>query len=210
MDYQRHGVNLMPGAQFAALLAERALVFATWNASDKGANITLSGGNLSTAGATTFNSVRCTVSASVGKRYFENKVTAVSAGASVVGFGTSGMSLTSFVGNSATSAGVQTNGATTVNGITNVNASGVTWAVNDFMNFAIDYDAGKIWLGKNGTWVASGDPVAGTNPWCTFTANTALFPAWSSADASNTGTANFGASVWNNAPPSGYGAGYFT
>lgn len=42
---------------------------------------------------------------------------------------------------------------------------GSNWDNNgDILMMAIDFTAGKIWFGKNGTWFASGDPVAGTNP----------------------------------------------
>jgi len=43
----------------------------------------------------------------------------------------------------------------------------------DIVNFAIDFDDGKFWVGKNGTWYNSGDPAAGTNATSTFTAGTA-------------------------------------
>jgi hypothetical protein len=43
----------------------------------------------------------------------------------------------------------------------------------------VDFDAGKVWAGKNGTANGTGDPVAGTNPDATFTANTTLYLATS-------------------------------
>jgi hypothetical protein len=42
--------------------------------------------------------------------------------------------------------------------------TGTTWAVDDVLQWAIDWDAGKIWLGRNNTWYASGNPAGGTNP----------------------------------------------
>ena len=38
-----------------------------------------------------------------------------------------------------------------------------TLAVNDVLQWAIDWDSQKIWLGRNNTWYASGDPASGTN-----------------------------------------------
>jgi len=38
------------------------------------------------------------------------------------------------------------------------------FSTNDILMVAIDYDNDKIWWGKNGTWLASGDPANGTNP----------------------------------------------
>ena len=43
-------------------------------------------------------------------------------------------------------------------------ATGTTWVVDDVLQWAIDWSAGKIWLGRNNTWYASGDPAGGTNP----------------------------------------------
>ena len=51
----------------------------------------------------------------------------------------------------------------------------------DEVMMAIDFDAGKIWYGLNGTWYNSGDPAAGTNPSQTFTANTTMHAAMSEA-----------------------------
>ena len=42
---------------------------------------------------------------------------------------------------------------------------GVAWdTVGDVFMIAFDIDNGKLWFGKNGTWMGSGDPGAGTNP----------------------------------------------
>lgn len=46
-----------------------------------------------------------------------------------------------------------------------VTLTGVTgFSAGDRLMFAFDVGAGKLWLGKNGTWFNSGDPAAGTNP----------------------------------------------
>jgi hypothetical protein len=43
-------------------------------------------------------------------------------------------------------------------------SSGITSATtNDVISVAVDIDAGKIWIGKNGTFFNSGNPAAGTN-----------------------------------------------
>jgi hypothetical protein len=45
----------------------------------------------------------------------------------------------------------------------NVCTSGAPSATtNDTFMVAVDMDAGRIWFGKNGTWLASGNPAAGT------------------------------------------------
>lgn len=38
-------------------------------------------------------------------------------------------------------------------------------AVNDRFMFALNRATGKLWVGRNGTWLGSGDPAAGTNEW---------------------------------------------
>lgn len=55
----------------------------------------------------------------------------------------------------------------------------------DVVMMAIDFDAGKIWYGLNGTWFNSGNPATGANPSQTFTANTAMHAAMSEAYAGN-------------------------
>jgi len=42
-------------------------------------------------------------------------------------------------------------------------------AVGTVMQIAIDLDAGKLWVGKDGVWNGSGDPDTGANPDRTFT-----------------------------------------
>lgn len=180
----------------------------TWNPADKGGNITLGGFNLTAQGnGGVFNSVRATTSRSTGKYHWENVATGTSVSAvSVVGFGTSSMSLTSYVGNSATSVGIQvSNGSISANGFS-CGSTGVTFAASDVMAFEVDLDAKKIWLAKNGTWVASGNPAAGTNPLCTWTGTLTLYPAWSSSDNVNNGLARFAAGSFTTTISSGFSA----
>ena len=47
------------------------------------------------------------------------------------------------------------------NDVSSTNVVALTsWTTNDILMFA--YKEGKIWIGKNGTWMNSGDPAAGT------------------------------------------------
>jgi len=180
----------------------------TWNPSDKGANITLSNGNLSAAGSgSAYNSVRATTSRSAGKFYWENVVTATDANDSFVGFGDSAMLLSNRVGLTNTSGGIaSTSGdglrVSNMTIVNNILSTG--WAANDVMNFTIDLDAGKFWVGKNGTWTGTGNPATGANPNVTFTANLILFPAWSSFNTSNTGTARFNIGAFTGTVPAGF------
>ena len=71
---------------------------------------------------------------------------------------------------------------------------------------ALDVDNSKIWWGKNGTWFASGDPVAGTNAGFTNVTGGTLFP--STGDGSTAGTfnntLNFGQRPFAYTPPTGF------
>jgi len=47
--------------------------------------------------------------------------------------------------------------------------SGLTYTIGDTISIALDLDNGKVWFGKNGTWLNSGNPSAGTNQITTIT-----------------------------------------
>jgi hypothetical protein len=180
----------------------------TWNPSDSGAGITLSNGNLDLVSNGSFYAVRATLSRSTGKFHYEQTLVAASTSNLIFGWMDSGASLSNFVGNSAKGFGVNSTTTMTYNtGYTTSNAWSLAAPVQgDVVMFEIDYDAGKAWAGKNGTWSASGDPAAGTNPWVTFTASAALFPAGSSFDASHKLRANFGATAFAYTPSAGFSA----
>jgi hypothetical protein len=76
--------------------------------------------------------------------------------------------------------------------------------VNDVMMFALDVDAGKFWVGLNGTWYNSGSPSGGTN--ATWTGVTGeLFPVISSGSGGAM-FANFGQRPFAYTAPSGFKA----
>lgn len=99
-------------------------------------------------------------------------------------------------------------------GVSGGTANGTTLfsscASGDIVNFAIDFDDGKFWVGKNGTWYNSGDPAAGTNATCTFTAGTKPWGFWAeyvaSSDNSNRSQprVNFGQQGFEYTAPSGF------
>jgi len=78
---------------------------------------------------------------------------------------------------------------------------GTTLAVGDVFQIALDIDAGKVWYGINGTFMASGDPTAGTNPSQTFTANQQMTFAVASGSGTFTFVANFGQQPFKYDPP---------
>ena len=83
-----------------------------------------------------------------------------------------------------------------------------TIAANDLLMVAIDVGAGRLWVGKNGTWF-SGNPATNTSPSVTWTPYEG---AWSQSAFSNNvgggGTAggytNFGQRPFSYTPPTGF------
>ena len=51
-----------------------------------------------------------------------------------------------------------------------------SWTNNDIIMFALDVDARKLWIGKNGTWEGGGDPVAGSGEDASWTVDTPISP----------------------------------
>ena len=81
---------------------------------------------------------------------------------------------------------------------------GVAISTCDILNVAVDIDAGKIWYGKNGTWMASGNPATGANPSQTFTANQSISPAVASGIGQPIYMANFGQRPFTATVPTGF------
>ena len=72
----------------------------------------------------------------------------------------------------------QTNNQSTTNfgTITNTNTGWPSFADNDIVQFALDLDNRKLWIGRNGTYINSGNPASGSNQQLSWTVsdNTSL------------------------------------
>jgi hypothetical protein len=85
-----------------------------------------------------------------------------------------------------------------------------TYASGDIVNLAIDFSAGKFWVGKNGNYYNSGNPAAGTNETSTFTAGSLDWAFWAEYVASGGNenrsgvVANFGQRPFAHTSPSGF------
>jgi len=88
------------------------------------------------------------------------------------------------------------NGSTSSYGVTSTNG--------DIINVALDLDNGRVWYGKNGTWMASGDPATNSNPSQTFTANQLMTFAVASGSGTIVYTGNFGQRPFAYTPPTGF------
>lgn len=192
--------------------AEVALPTVTFSQTDKSTLIFVDSGDLrvrKTAGtASTWDGVRSTLAHSSGKRYFEVRFERYS------GSGFNGM-----VGIATSSAPVDT--ATGFPGGTN-DGYGVYWLsgdkyrnsvgssclaagdADDRYQVAVDFGAGKVWFGRNGTF--SGDPSAGTGE--AFSGVTGAHYAMVSLlnPSMYQATAAFRSSDFAYSPPSGFGA----
>lgn len=181
----------------------------TWNPADKGANVTLSNGNMSAeANASNADSVRATASKASGKWYWEILID-VNATDHVVGIGTSSASITEIPGYDANGYGY--NASMGEKGHSNTwDLYGDSYTTNDIIGIALDLDNGKIWFAKNNVWQASGDPAAGTNAAYTGLSGT-FFPMHSPADfpdpdPADKATARFTVADQTYAAPSGFAA----
>lgn len=188
------GVSFMPRFMISAASEQSA----QWNSADKNASITLSNSDRDATGGSLV-SVRSLLGRSSGKYYYEI-VVITGAASHVVGFGNGSFALTTYPGNSASSAGV-TSAGNFVNTWTKAQSGTFTIAANDVIGFALDLGAGYAWVSKNNSWQLSGDPAAGTSPWVTGISGT-VYPA--AAPSSNTSRISTKTAELTYSPPSGF------
>lgn len=172
------------------------------NANDYNSYGTKSNGNLTlTWNNGGYASAKTNIPMSSGKFYAE--VTIVSGNDSLFGV-TNGFinSFGSYVGNSITGWSYWGSGASRYH-ISALGAWGPTLTPGDVLGIAIDVDNKKMFLRKNGTWMNSSDPVAGTG----YAFNDLVGPLYFACSLNGSSvTWNFGASSFQSAIPSGYSA----
>ena len=144
--------------------------FTTWNSSQS--ELELFEGNtraFRTASGGEKHQAWSTKGVSSGKWYFEifsNNTRSVSLQRTIVGVGTDpagSIAGNYFLGEKSYEwAYFYSSGALRNNNVDTSTGSGV--AYQDIVQIAIDMDAGRIWFGKNNTWVLSGNPSTGANP----------------------------------------------
>ncbi len=173
--------------------------FATLNALDND-SMTLSNGNLTgVSGANAHNGVGCTFGVTGGKWYWE--VLSGGTGSNFFfGMGYSSFQFISQYTNDAYNLGdfwaVGTDG--TKFGDSAADSAGElsygsALSSGDILQLAFDLDNGKFYAGKNGTYFASGDPAAGSNPaFTTVPTDKQMQPFYGSSTSPVTHTFNFG------------------
>jgi hypothetical protein len=153
--------------------------YCTWNPLTTGGGQILSNGNLDVAQTSGTGSSRGTVGVSSGKWYWEVTVNTIGGGSDSVGI-------------------VNATTATGFNSYANGNVVGL----------AFDADSGKLFIAVNNTWVGSGNPVTGVNPYAS-SLTTGPYTPWIQTQrysANSSYTANFGARAFSYTAPSGYKA----
>jgi hypothetical protein len=140
-----------------------------------------------------------------GKWYWETRITG-NGGYWILGIALANVSLTNYMGGDASGYSYYSLNGTKYND--NASSSyGSSYTTNDIIGIAFDADNGKVFFAKNGTWQASGNPVAGTN--AAFTGLTGrFFPAYTEGTQS-VGAAyscNFGQRPFAYTAPSGFKA----
>jgi len=84
--------------------------------------------------------------------------------------------------------------------ITNTNTGWPSFSDNDIVMYALDCDNRKLWLGRNGTWINSGDPAAGSNQQLSWTVDANVCPFLLGYDNSQSGGGG-DESIWNYGNP---------
>ena len=200
-------------------------VFATFNPiSPNDANGNFTHGNTSTnTGASAWRTMFSTIGDSQGKYYCEMKYVSGSNqmfgvfsldernkvhNVGYIGDGT--------LGNRAV--GLAKGGDYYINGSssTYTGGSNTSWTTGDIIMIALDRDNNKVYFGKNGTWMGSGDPTSGSTGTGAISFSTEAHESWgfamsnyASASAANFGNGTFATTAVSSAGTNASGNGIF-
>jgi len=163
-----------------------------------------------------------TVGVQSGKWYYEGSPVATAGSGNQSSFGWSQSTVPTgsfYTGDKIKSVGVQCNNNGNVSSfvtegvsasLTNGTNLGIGAITGDIFQIAVDFDAGKIWIGRNGTWYSSGNPASGTNATATFTNSGNTWRPWietiAFSSAWNKAVVNFGQRPFTYTAPSGFKA----
>ena len=181
----------------------------SWNAADKSANAVIGGtGNLTASASAGGNTgVRSTNPLSTGKVYFEIKINNTASSGCSSGFAKGGVAPDQITGNAALGGAV----VIWANGnIAAPNPTGISlgaFANTNVLCVAVDIDAKLVWFRKNaGIWNNSGtaNPATATGGISTSTLPTPYYGFTGTANGTESSTANFGATTFAQAIPSGF------
>jgi hypothetical protein len=183
--------------------------FATWNPLDKSNSPTIAEGNLKVTGPATgvHNNIRATMSMSTGKWYWEVTITTQSGYHPQIGiYGTSSVMSGIYISDRSDGYIIVTGNNGGYNGkpihAGTVLSSLTTFTNGDIVNVAYDADNGKLYWGKNGTWLNSADPAAGTG--AVYSGITGEYSPAMSVQSSDVSEINFGQSGFAYTPPTDF------
>jgi len=147
--------------------------------------------DLAGPGSATYRSAYGTMPVSSGKWYWEVTINTHNTDSAVGMLNSSNSTYALYL-----STGNKTNGSSTAYGSTYTSAA--------VIGVALDLENGKIFFSKNGTWQASGEPAAGTNP--AYSGLSGIHVAQSYVYNTGSQTYNFGQRPFAYTPPTGYSA----
>ena len=155
--------------------------YATLNPLAKGTTQTLSNGNLDVTGSGSAGTTNATIAVTAGSKVYMEFTRTGSAGGGW-GFTSNLTPYSGFPGAASSMWYVYDNDGTFSYFTSGTQDEyGTKTTTGQILQLAIDYDAGKAWIGINNTWfttahATTGNPGAGTNPTFTFTTSLPLFP----------------------------------
>lgn len=211
--FNTNNISVTAGGNYDAMidsptLSAAASNYAVWNPLDS-TLASISGGTRE-ANLTIGNGVDLVIRAvratfqlpTTGKWYWEC-IWSNTTSTSYLGIGTAATSLSANLGSSSIGYSYNPNG----NKFNNNSSSsyGNTFTNGDVIGVAFDSDNGKLYFSKNGTWQASGDPVAGTNAAFTGLTSGPYFPMCS-VYYGDAWVCTFGQRPFAYTPPTGFKA----
>lgn len=210
-NFPPSGISVTSGTTFDQMLDTPTLNYCVMSAVDRySTTMNPSDANLAivNSSAGSYQGIRSTVAMTTGKWYCEGVITASGSlpnsrtGAALY---TASDALSTYGGVSATSWAYFSAGQA-VNNNVSTTLTGGSLALNDVFQIAFDADAGKLWFGKNGTWLNSGDPATGANAiYSSLAAGTYFIGGWAYNTADKT-VMNFGQRAFAYTPPTGFKA----
>ena len=189
------------------LTSATAANYCTWNPLNKSSNHTASDGNL-TATSSSYGAMAASMGFTSGKWYWELTYTnRTSTNSPVIGFGNTLFNYSNppsgYLGSDLNAGGLNViNGNAALNAVSTAYGSAIS--TGDVVMFAMDLDNRKFYIGKNGTWFNSGNPVAGTNSW-PYSATIVGTTFWPAVNMyTDTCSLNCGQKPYVYTPPTGF------
>lgn len=108
------------------------------------------------------------------------------------------------IGQEANEYGYRSGGQSYLSGAYN-GKPGPTWTSGDIIGLAVDFTNKKGWVSKNGVYILSGDPAAGTTEYFSYSHSGLMFPVAQVNGASQI-TGRWSAADQTYGPPSGFSA----